>query len=438
MALAWFQAGSDESLESELPNPAYRIFVLIMLVIAGIFSSVDRQLIAILLEPIKAEFGASDIQMGLLAGFYFSAFHAIMLIPLAALSDRGNRRTIIASCVAVWSVATMLCGAAQTYTQLALSRMLVAVGEAGNLPASYSILSQIFPARQRAVVLGIVISGGSIGIGLGIMFGGLLNEVLGWRLVFIALGLPGLLFALALYLTVREPKREVADRTVLRPRLWIKLREFWRLPAYRLLIFLSFIGGCAGYSAFSWMPTFFVRVHGMTLGQVGLNIGLAMAVGLALGNIVGGYLADRFAKGNPQYLIYISAVGLMMCVPSALLMTLHPNHGFATVGFTGFMFFLAFYPPCNAAAAVGLVDVDSRATMSATLMLFIALGGVAGPVIIGFLNEFVNASRGALALQSSMLIVIVYCAIGSIAAASFAHFAKGYSGEPQEEEVRVS
>lgn len=421
--LTGFESGTDAGTDETRTSTFSRLYVLGMLLIAGIFSSIDRQLVAILLEPIKADFNANDIEMGLLAGFYFSACHAIMLIPLARLADRANRSAIVAGCVGLWSLATMLCGAAQSYAQLAMSRMLVAVGESGNLPASYSILSQIFPASQRALVLGIVISGGSIGMGLGVLFGGMLGEALGWRMVFFTLGLPGIAFAALLYFTVKEPARSVAEQRLPHRPLLQTLRGFWKIPAYRLLVFLSFVGGCAGYSSFSWMPTFFVRVHGMALGQVGINIGIAMALGLAGGNVVGGHLADRFAKGNPKWLIYITAFGLMMCIPAALLMTLHSDPFMAMIGFACFMFFLAFYPPCNAAAAVGLVDLESRATISATLMLFIALGGVAGPFVIGVLNEVFHASLGNQAMQSSMLVVVAYCAIGSLAAAAFGRLA---------------
>ena len=199
---------SDSHAWWTLPRRHYVLFILCLV---GIVNFVDRQILAILLEPIKTDLGVSDTAMGLLSGIAFSAFYVIAGIPIARMVDRGSRRNVLVGCLTVWSLATVLCGFVQNFVQLALARIGVASGEAGGGPATQSLLADLYPVSQRATVIGIWLAAQAIGIAFGLFFGGWLNTAFDWRIAFIVVGLPGLLLAVGIHLTVKDPPRGMAD-----------------------------------------------------------------------------------------------------------------------------------------------------------------------------------------------------------------------------------
>ncbi|MEY3008322.1 MAG: hypothetical protein RI942_2664, partial [Pseudomonadota bacterium] len=188
-------------------SPKYRNYVLFILFITYILNYVDRQLMTILLEPIKEEFGASDTAMGFLTGFAFALFYATLGIPVARLADRWSRRNVIAISITIWSGMTALCAAAGTFTQLALLRIGVGVGEAGGTPPSHSLISSYFPPEKRSTALSLHATGTHFGILIGMLGGAMIADAFGWRMAFIVFGLPGILVGLLLALTVKEPPR---------------------------------------------------------------------------------------------------------------------------------------------------------------------------------------------------------------------------------------
>ena len=189
----------------------YRGYVLALLTLGYVFNFVDRQVMTILLEPIKAEFGASDAQMGLLSGLAFALFYATLGIPVARLADRWSRRNVLAISMATWSVVTALCSTASSFMQLALLRVGVGIGEAGGTPPSQSLITDYFPPERRALAQGVFAIAPNIGILVGLFGGALIAEALGWRSVFLVFGVPGVLLSLLLYLTVKEPARVASD-----------------------------------------------------------------------------------------------------------------------------------------------------------------------------------------------------------------------------------
>jgi len=203
-----------QALRSRLEGKAgYRWYVVGVLTAVYASSQVDRQIMAILLEPIKIELGASDTQMGFLVGLTFAIFYATLGMPIAMLADRTNRRNIITAAISIWSAMTVLCGYAGSFFQLALARIGVGVGEAGSTPPSHSIIADLFPPESRGTAMGVFALGVNIGLLIAYLAGGWLSENYGWRMTFVIVGLPGLLIAAILFLTVKEPRRGGAELT---------------------------------------------------------------------------------------------------------------------------------------------------------------------------------------------------------------------------------
>jgi len=192
-------------------TPQYRRYALLLLLLVFTSSHVDRQILAILLQPIKQELLLSDTQLGFLSGVAFAIFYATLGIPMAMWADRGNRRNLIAAALSVWSGMTVLCGVATTFWQLALARIGVGVGEAGSSPPSHSIIADMYPPAERATAMSIFSLGVNFGLMLGFLFGGWINQWYGWRAAFFVAGAPGLLLALIVRVTLREPPRGYAE-----------------------------------------------------------------------------------------------------------------------------------------------------------------------------------------------------------------------------------
>ena len=193
-------------------SPRYKWYALGVLTAVFASSHVDRQIMGMLLEPIKLELGASDTQMGFLIGLTFAIFYATLGMPIAMLADRSNRRNIIVVATTVWSVMTVLCGSAQTFLQLALARIGVGAGEAGSSPPSHSIISDLFEPAIRGTAMGVFALGINIGLLIAYLVGGWVSEHFGWRMTFVAVGLPGLLIAATLFLTTHEPRRGASEK----------------------------------------------------------------------------------------------------------------------------------------------------------------------------------------------------------------------------------
>src|SRR5688572_22703355 len=196
------------------PSPAYARYVLALLFAVYVVNFIDRQILAILLEPIKADLGVTDTAMGFLTGIAFALFYTVAGIPIARLADRSVRRTVIAVGLAVWSGMTVLSGLARSFTQLALARIGVGIGEAACTPPAHSLLADYFPPERRGTALAVYGMGIHVGILFGFLVGGWMNELFGWRQALFVVGAPGLILAIVVRLTVREPVRGAADGIV--------------------------------------------------------------------------------------------------------------------------------------------------------------------------------------------------------------------------------
>src|SRR5919109_3931808 len=293
-----------ERLQSQ-PSPAvseraptvggpYAYYVLGVLFVVYIFNFIDRQILAILLQPIKEDLKISDTALGFLTGFAFAVFYAFAGLPLARLADRWVRRSLIALSLVTWSVMTAASGLARGFTDLALARIGVGIGEAGATPPAHSLLSDYFPPEKRATVLALYASGVPVGVGLGYWLGGWINDAFGWRAAFFVVGLPGVAMALLVRLTVREPPRGMSERHAVSVRAY-STKEVWQffatLPAGRYISLAVGFHAFAGYGLGAWIPAFFVRIHHMTPGELGLWLSWITALGGSVGAFAGGWSA---------------------------------------------------------------------------------------------------------------------------------------------------
>jgi MFS family permease len=371
-----------------------RTLTLALLTLTYFFSYMDRQILAILLELIKADLKLSDTQLGLLAGFAFAIFYAGLGIPVARLADRANRRNIIAVSLALWSLMTALCGLAQNYTQLLLARIGVGVGEAGSSPPSHSIIADLYPVEKRASAMAIYSLGVVLGGGFGTMIGGWLASHYGWRVAIIAVGVPGILLAVVVRLFVVEPRRGLSDAARAAeqgdmPTIWSAFRDMWRDAAARHLVLAVTLTSLIGYATTSWGPSYLQRSLGFSVGQVALVIAPIAAILGTVSGVGGGRVADWAAK---RWGIHAQSwmVGLLKCaaLPFTLIFFLTDVPAIAIGAYALNMLFANSYLGPTFAMLQGLAPLRMRAMWAAITLLVINLIGLGlGPTLIGVLSD---------------------------------------------------
>ena len=398
------QSAAGQSGSPEVGGP-YAYYVLGVLFVVYIFNFIDRQILAILLEPIKHDLQVSDTALGFLTGFAFAIFYTVAGIPLARLADRWVRRSLIAISVAVWSLMTAASGLAQGFTGLAFARIGVGIGEAGCTPPVHSLLSDYFPPEKRATVLAIYASGIYVGVGLGYWLGGWLNDAYGWRMAFMAVGLPGLLMALLVRLTVREPIRGMSERQPTTQTRDYGIQEtarfFTSLRAGRRVSLAGAFQAYAGYGLGTWLPAFFIRLHGMTPGELGLWLSWITALGGGLGAFFGGWLADRWAPREPRARAYVGMIGAILAVPFLIAGFLLSDTRLALLCFLPANFFGTLWLGPSGSIVQDLAPPAMRAMASAVFIFIITIIGLsAGPQTIGILNDLIGTPE---AIRYSLL-----------------------------------
>lgn len=277
----------------------YRAYMLGLLMAVGIVAWVDRNVLAILLEAIKAEFELSDTQLGLLGGLAFGVFYAAFGLPVAWLADRFDRTSIIAGALSLWSIMTTLCGSAAGFASLFAARVGVGIGEAGASPPAQSLISDYFPPDRRAFALGVFYLYIPLGFVAGFLAGGWLNELVGWRGAFVVVGLPGVLLAMLVKLTLCEPPRGYSEQLIdtgRAPPLRSTLRWFWRTKSMRHLPLAGAAHGTGAFAAAVWLPSYLMRSFDMGSGEAGTWMALAYGVGGGIGVLGGGWLAGRLVR----------------------------------------------------------------------------------------------------------------------------------------------
>lgn len=416
----------DDSRERKLQRardayarPGYRNFVLGLLTIVYVFNFLDRQVVNILGDAIITDLGLSDTQFGMLSGIAFAAIYATLGMPIARWADAGVRRNVISIAVAVWSVMTVLCGAAQNFLQLFLARAGVGVGEAGGSPPAHSIISDIFPANKRATALSIYSLGIYGGVLVGYVAGGYLASAFNWRVAFVVVGLPGLLLALAVRFLVHEPPRGMAEaRADVAPAKFGEVATIlWSSVAFRHMSLACALHAFVTYGLGAFIPIFLVRVHAMPIQQIGTLLGLVAGLGGILGTWAGGYLSDKLANrfNDARWHIRVPMISTVAAIPFYLFSFLFVDSGVASI--------LAYFVPAVVAGMYlgpclalthGLVGLRMRAMASAIMLFIINLIGLGiGPWATGLLSDFLRPEFGNQSIRYAlvtMVMVNIWCA----------------------------
>lgn len=406
----------------------YKWYVLAVLTVVYTFNFIDRQILVILQEPIKAELGLSDTQLGLLTGLAFAALYVVLGIPIARYADLNNRKNVVTVSLAVWSAMTALSGAVTNFTQLLLTRIGVGVGEAGGSPPSHSIISDYFPPEKRATALSIYSMGVYFGILMGFVAGGLIARAYGWRVAFYAMGIPGVLFSLVLYFTVKEPVKGRFDKKANRKSSQEKedldsiaettsAEETEAAPSLgsvikillkkKTLVYLALGSGFhtfITYGVGNWFPSFVQRVHGIDIAQAGIVLGITTGIGGAIGTFLGGYLGDKYRHVDIRWYLWIPIIaGIINFVPSIVLF--FSGNGQLVLWLTFVTSLLtAVYLGPTIAIIHNLVDAKMRAFASAILFFVLNLIGLGlGPLVIGWVSDLLTPTYGDLSLRYAFL-----------------------------------
>ncbi|HAT27401.1 MAG TPA: MFS transporter [Gammaproteobacteria bacterium] len=401
-------------------NPHYRYLVLGILTTVYVSNFVDRQVINVLASYIIEDLAISDGQFGMLSGLAFACIYTTLGIPIARWADISNRRNVIAISVTIWSIMTAACGAAQNFSQLFLARFGVGIGEAGGSPPAHSIVSDIFPAHQRATALSVYSLGVYGGILVGTVGGAYLVQFFDWRIAFVVVGLPGVFLALLVRFVIKEPPRGMAEarKDVAPPGFFRVVGFLWERKSFRHLSFACALHAFVTYGMGNFMPLFLGRVHDMPILDVGLYYGLIAGIGGLAGTFFGGWMSDRMANntGDKTWYVWIPFISTLLAIPFALITFLLMPTG-VTAAFSYLLPVFAggwYLAPCIASTHF-LVGIRMRAMASAVLLFVLNLIGLGlGPMLTGFVSDYLTPSYGDNALRYAMsitLMVNLWCAL---------------------------
>lgn len=402
--------------ETELPKgPARRALFVLSLV--SFTNYVDRMILPAVSQPIKLEFGLSDTQIGLLNGLAFVLLYAASGVPLARLADRTSRPLVLAGALAFWSIATATCGFVRHFWQLALARACVGIGESACQPVGYAIISDYFPASRRASAMAWFLVGNSLGVTAGFALGGWLGQMYGWRMAFVAVGVPGLLLAVvvARLPKVRAPMRAGSDYSS--HGIWQTAGVLFARRTFRWLTLQNAVYSATIFGPIAWLPSFFMRSHELPLHVAATWTGLAIGFGMGGGMLLGGMLADFLARGGrhrPQLLGMVSVMlsGLLFLVVLQL----------ADVRWAFAVTFIALLlgsmgSPVNTTAIQNEAPSALRATAGAIALVAVSIIGIGlAPLLIGALSDSLVGTHGMaeslrIALLASLVLYVVTAAL---------------------------
>jgi len=397
-------------------SPAYTTYVLAVLFCVAVFNMLDRQILGMLVEPIKQEFGVSDTAMGFLTGPSFALFYALAGIPIARWADRGVRRSIIAIGLFLWSGLTLASGFVQGFGQLVVARLGVGVGEAAGTPPSHSLISDYFPPERRGAALATFTVGASTGVALAYLVGGWVSEHWGWRAVFVVAGVPGVLLALLIRFTVREPPRGRFDPTTTAATPADMPRENWldavrvlaRMPAYRHLVAAAALHSFAFSGSMIWYPPFLTRVHALSPSEIGMTLALFSSLPTGIGIFLGGIATDRLSRRDVGWLQGYAGVTMLLFAPFALGFLFLPSRTLAFASLVVAAFMMGSSTPGIHIATQALAPVRMRSLASAINLLLLSLVGAGlGPLAVGVLNDVLAPTYGDEAVRYTLSLVAV-------------------------------
>jgi len=402
----------------------YRKFILGLLFLVGLFNYGDRFMLAVLLPDIKTDLDLTDTQIGFITGVGFTVFYAVCGIPIARLADRGSRRVIISSVVAIWSVMTAICGLAQSFAQLAVARILVGVGEAGATPSSQSLIADYYPKERRASSLAVYALSSPVGILLGFLLGGLIAGSFGWRVALFAFGLPGLALALVILLSLRDPPRGFADeKTFLSETAQSPpLKSFWSTWK-SLFARKSFFHACMAGGVFSfmflafaqWAPSFLTRSHGMKMAEIGVWLAFIIGISQILAIYSGGVISDRLIRRDMRLPLWMSGIAILVSGPLFFLVYVLDSVGIVLTILFPALFFVSLQGATLYALVQNVASREDRSLAAAILVLFFNLVGGLGPQVVGIVSDMLMPTYAEdslrYALLSATIVAVIWSAI---------------------------
>ena len=407
-------------------SPARTRITLFLLALIYVFSYIDRNLIAIVIEPIKQEFGVSDTVMGAVSGLAFAFLYSVFSFPLSRLADSGvNRKNIVAVCCGLWSLATMASGMVSQFWQFVIFRMTVAIGEAGGTSPSISMVSDLYPPHKRSFAISLYMLGPHVRLLAAMALGGWVAQEFGWRAVFIFFGAPGIVLAALLYFLGKDPGMGVFDteaeqKVRLQPKgkFLTDLQDIIKIKGFLYICMGTAIAGMVGYGYGIWAPTFMVRNFDMTLAHAGLSFGLASGIFAAIGSMYSGYYCDKLCQKDTRWQLRMPVIGVLLSIPFGYGFLFWPTDAIwllgdikiphAIVFAAGFSFFNSWWPTLAFAAVSKLVNSKQRATSIAMLSLFLTLFGAGiGPLLTGTFSDIFSQTDARDGLQYAILLMLV-------------------------------
>jgi predicted MFS family arabinose efflux permease len=381
------------------------LLALLMLIFA--VNMLDRQILGIALPGIRADFHLSDTALGLLTGPAFALVYVLLGIPLAVLADRGHTRAVIAGSLGLFSLMTLLCGAAGSFTQLLAARFGVGVGEAGTAPALNAMIAARVPPEKRTGALSVYAAGGNLGLLLAFFGGGLIMQHWGWRITLTCAGIPGFLVMLLFLAATRAPAR--TDTRPDRAPLGETIRFLWRRKSFRFLVLASGLTSISGYAALAFLPSFLQRSHHLTHMQIGLLLGGVTGVIGFFGTMLPGLWSDRMKRSG----LSVPVITLLAALPFQAAIYLSGDLRLVIPALTLAAFFASSWLGPSLAAAQALVPTAMRAQTAALLLAALNLIGMAvGPLLVGAISELLRSTLGEESLR-----IALFCSIVPSAAA---------------------
>jgi predicted MFS family arabinose efflux permease len=392
---------ADRAVSSPQANYALAVLTLIY-----VLNYADRTVLSLLLDSIKKEFRLSDTVMGLISGFGFVLFYSLLGLPVARWADRFNRRFILTAGLAVWSAATCCSGLARNGWQLALTRFGVGAGEAGGIAPSHSMLADLFPKEKLPRALAILTAGSQIGVFVGAILAGYVNQHYGWRMAFFAAGLPGIAVAILFRLTVKEPARGAMEGRRANVNLFTIAQTAGFLFRQRSFVLITLGGSLMGITFYGfqvWTPAFLHRVRHLSSATIGTYTGIVSGVFGVAGVLLGGFLAERLGKRDVRWRVYVPAVAAALAAPADLLFLFLPSlHASFIFWALAFVFTAAYQGPTYAIYQT-VSKVRMRAVASATFLFFGNIIGLGvGSWFIGILSDSFRPQDGDEAIRYAL------------------------------------
>lgn len=386
---------------------------LLMLCFIYVLNFLDRSLLGILAKPIQDSLHVSDGQLGLIGGLFFAVFYCLIAIPVGWAADRTNRVWVLSIACAIWSAATMACGLAMNFAQLAAARMTVGFGEAGGVPPSYAIISDLFPSGRRGTALGIYNLGPPIGAALGIAFGASIAAAYSWREAFFVLGGVGVVAAVVVRLVMREPERGGLDRAAPADQSKSSFRQtfamFFSRKSLVLAAAASGITQIVTYGTGNFWMLLLMREKGMTLQETAIYSALVVGIGMSAGIFISGWAIDRFARRYKPAYALLPAVSLMLATPFFVGFIAAPTWQLSLLFMIGPFVFNYFYLSSAVTLVQEEVRPDQRVMSGALLLLVMNLTGMGiGPSFVGWVSDYFHASHPHDSLQIAFYALVPF------------------------------